>query len=66
MYTLKENLQLFECDAESDEWRNYVLYLDSVIENGLKESIECSLQYLAENTNRFNKKLVCVVFIYLL
>lgn len=63
--TLKESLQLFECDAESDEWRNYVLYLESIIETGLKESIQCSLQYLAENTNRFNTKLVRVFsFIY--
>lgn len=58
MFLFQQNLLIFECDPDSEEWKSYVCYLESIIEHGLIDSIKCSLEYLAENTDAENKKLV--------
>ncbi|XP_054708653.1 dynein beta chain, ciliary-like [Uloborus diversus] len=54
---MMKNLDLFKSNENSDQWKSYITYLESIIEDGLKNVIKCSLEYLIENTNKRNKKL---------
>ena len=49
---VQENLGYFQAEEESEHWRNYIDYLDDVVLDGLFESIQCSLLYLKENTDK--------------
>ncbi|GBM15859.1 Dynein beta chain, ciliary [Araneus ventricosus] len=54
---LKENLELFKSNPNSVEWKSYTSYLESIIEEGLTDTIRCSLQYILKNTDPQNKKI---------
>ncbi len=47
-----ENLTYFQANEDSEDWRNYVEYLDDVVLDGLFECVHCSLSYFLENTNK--------------
>ncbi|XP_054427204.1 dynein axonemal heavy chain 9 isoform X2 [Pteronotus mesoamericanus] len=47
---VQENLGLFSADPASDIWKTYVNYIDDMLLDGFFLAIECSLQYLLENT----------------
>ena len=49
---VKENLDYFQAEEDSDHWRRYVDYLDDIVLDGLFECIQCSLRYLMENTDK--------------
>ena len=51
---VKENLEYFKAEEDSDHWRTYIEYVDDVVLDGLFECVRCSLSYLLENTD--NKK----------
>ncbi|CAL1286497.1 unnamed protein product [Larinioides sclopetarius] len=53
----KENLELFNCNPNSFEWKSYTSYLETIIKEGLTDTIRCNLQYILENTNPQNKKI---------
>ncbi|KAK6170907.1 hypothetical protein SNE40_019193 [Patella caerulea] len=48
---LKENLEYFKADANSDIWKAYVDYVDEMIVDGYFNTIHCSLQFLLDNTS---------------
>ncbi|XP_023241616.1 dynein beta chain, ciliary-like, partial [Centruroides sculpturatus] len=48
---LQENKILFEADTNSEQWKDYVEYIDQIVINGLFNVIKCSLSYLIENTD---------------
>ncbi|CAL1286493.1 unnamed protein product [Larinioides sclopetarius] len=54
---VKENLELFNCNPNSFEWKSYTSYLETIIKEGLTDTIRCNLQYILENTNPQNKKI---------
>ena len=47
---LKENLDFFKAEAESDIWKAYVDYVDEMVVDGFFNTIHCSLKFLLENT----------------
>ncbi|XP_035888860.1 dynein heavy chain 9, axonemal isoform X2 [Phyllostomus discolor] len=47
---VQENLGLFSADPASNSWKTYVNYIDDMLQDGFFLTIECSLQYLLENT----------------
>ncbi|XP_023561192.1 dynein heavy chain 9, axonemal [Octodon degus] len=47
---VQENLGLFSADPASNIWKNYINYIDDMLQNGLFLAIKCSLKYLLENT----------------
>ncbi|XP_037664377.1 dynein heavy chain 9, axonemal isoform X3 [Choloepus didactylus] len=47
---VQENLDLFSADPTSTIWKTYVNYLDDMLLDGFFLAIECSLEYLLENT----------------
>ncbi|XP_036884188.1 dynein heavy chain 9, axonemal isoform X2 [Sturnira hondurensis] len=47
---VQENLGLFSADPASNIWKTYVNYIDDMLLDGFFLAIECSLQYLLENT----------------
>ncbi|CAH1258196.1 DNAH17 [Branchiostoma lanceolatum] len=47
---LKENLEHFKAEEELDTWRAYVDYVDDMVVDGFFNAIQCSLQYLLDNT----------------
>ena len=47
---LKENLELFKADAESDIWKAYVDYVDDMVVDGFFSLIHCSLKFMLDNT----------------
>ena len=49
---VKENLQYFQAEEDSEHWREYLDYLDDVVLDGLFECVQCSLLYLKENTDK--------------
>lgn len=49
---VKENLDYFQAEEDSDNWRRYVDHLDDIVLDGLFECIQCSLRYLMENTDK--------------
>ena len=48
---LKENLEFFKADGNSDIWKAYVDYVDEMIVDGFFNTIHCSLKFLLENTD---------------
>ncbi|KAF8767678.1 Dynein beta chain like protein [Argiope bruennichi] len=54
---LQENLELFKSNPNSGEWKSYTSYLETMIEEGLTDTIRCSLQYILKNTDPQNKKI---------
>lgn len=49
---IQENLTYFQAVEESEDWKNYVEYLDDVVLDGLFECVYCSLSYFLENTDK--------------
>ena len=49
---IKENLNHFQAEEDSDHWRSYVEYLDDVVLDGLFDCVQCSLLYFMENTDK--------------
>ncbi len=47
---LKENLDLFKADSETDIWKAYVDYVDEMVVDGFFNTIHYSLKFLLENT----------------
>ena len=47
---LKENLDLFKADADTDIWKAYVDYVDEMVVDGFFNTIHCSLRFLLDNT----------------
>lgn len=47
---LKENLDKFKADSESDNWKAYVDYIDEMVVDGFFNTIHCSLKFMLENT----------------
>ncbi|XP_045680245.1 dynein axonemal heavy chain 9 isoform X1 [Phyllostomus hastatus] len=47
---VQENLGLFSADPASNIWKTYINYIDDMLQDGFFLAIECSLQYLLENT----------------
>ncbi|KAH0629591.1 hypothetical protein JD844_011790, partial [Phrynosoma platyrhinos] len=50
-FLIKENLRLFGADSNSDVWKAYLEHVDELVLDGFFHVIECSLQYLLENTD---------------
>ncbi|XP_032221173.2 dynein beta chain, ciliary [Nematostella vectensis] len=48
---LKNNLELFQADADTDMWRAYVDSIDDMVLDGFFNCIHCSLNYLLEHTD---------------
>ncbi|VEL06847.1 unnamed protein product [Protopolystoma xenopodis] len=46
----RENRKLFKADVESDAWKRYVNYVDHLVEEGLRCTLECSLKYILAET----------------
>ncbi|CAH0405196.1 unnamed protein product [Chilo suppressalis] len=53
---LKENMELFNMQENQDSeiWRNYVSFIDNLMEESLFKCIACSLGYIAEHMNPKN------------
>ena len=49
---IRENLDLFKAQEDSDDWKRYREYLDDVVLDGLFECVHCSLTYFLENTDK--------------
>ncbi|KAM7067437.1 dynein axonemal heavy chain 9 [Molossus nigricans] len=47
---VQENLGLFSADPTSTTWKTYVSYIDDMLLGGFFLAIDCSLNYLLENT----------------
>ncbi|ESO12478.1 hypothetical protein HELRODRAFT_155577 [Helobdella robusta] len=47
---VRDNLQLFGCSEQSDEWKAYVDFLDEMIVESFFLIIQCSLHFLQNNT----------------
>lgn len=41
---------LLQADAESNIWKTYVDYVDEIVVDSFFKTIQCSLQFLLENT----------------
>jgi hypothetical protein len=48
---IEENSALFKADADSPTWHAYVDYVDSMVVDGLYNTIHVSLSYLLDNTD---------------
>lgn len=46
---LKQTCKLFNADEGSDDWRNYLAYVDGLVVQGFEKTIKCSLEYLLNN-----------------
>ncbi|KAF7661538.1 hypothetical protein LDENG_00259550 [Lucifuga dentata] len=51
-FLLKSNLQLLKADPSSEEWKAYVEYIDDMVIDGFFNSIECSLKFFLDNTDK--------------
>ena len=49
---IRENLDFFQSQEDSEDWKNYVEYLDDVVLDGLFECVHCSLSYFLANTDK--------------
>ena len=49
---IKENLDHFKAEEDSEDWKNYVNYLDDLVVDGLYECVSCSLKYFLENMDK--------------
>ncbi len=47
---LKENLEYFKADPESDTWHRYIEFIDEIVLDGLFNCVQCSMQYILDNT----------------
>ncbi|CAH8620633.1 unnamed protein product [Schistosoma intercalatum] len=47
---LETNRGLFKANENDPAWTKYIEYIDSIVENGLVQTIECSLNYLLTET----------------
>ncbi|XP_072259402.1 dynein axonemal heavy chain 9 [Pyxicephalus adspersus] len=46
---LKENMELFSADPDSDVWKAYEDYIDEMVLDGFFSAIECSLKFILDN-----------------
>ena len=49
---MKENLNLFQAESDSDMWQKYLEYLDGIVLDGLFAAVQCSLKYILSNTEK--------------
>ena len=49
---VEENRELFRAERDSDVWRKYIEYIDDIVLDGFFNCIQCSLQYLLDNTDK--------------
>ena len=49
---VKENLEYFQADPESEIWHRYIEYVDDIVLDGLFNCSQCSLQYFLDNTSK--------------
>ncbi|XP_077976399.1 dynein beta chain, ciliary-like isoform X2 [Styela clava] len=49
---VKENATHFKSDTDSEDWKNYLNYLDASILEGILSAIKFSLKYLVQNTDQ--------------
>ena len=49
---VKENLEYFKAEEESEDWKKYIEYLDDLLLDGFFECVVCSLSYLMENMDK--------------
>ena len=47
---LKQNLELFRADENSDIWRSYVDYVDEMVVDGFFNTIHCTIKTMLSNT----------------
>lgn len=47
---INENLEFFKADSDSDEWQRYLDYVDDIVLDGLFNCVQCSMQYIMDNT----------------
>ena len=47
---VKENLEYFKADPDSETWHKYIEYIDEIVLDGLFNCVHCSMQYLLNNT----------------
>uniref|UniRef100_A0A2C9LHC0 Dynein heavy chain tail domain-containing protein n=1 Tax=Biomphalaria glabrata TaxID=6526 RepID=A0A2C9LHC0_BIOGL len=45
------NRELFDTEKTSNDWQNYVDYLDAMVVDGFVQVVACSLKYLLENAS---------------
>lgn len=54
-FSLQDNLGHFKADASSDTWKCYVDYVDDMVVDGFFNTINCSLNFMLDNTDpKFN------------
>ncbi|KAL3316100.1 Dynein heavy chain 9, axonemal [Cichlidogyrus casuarinus] len=51
MDLLVENMGLYKAEKTSPEWTAYVEYVDELVKQGLIKNVECTLQYLLNETD---------------
>ncbi|XP_076002796.1 dynein axonemal heavy chain 9 [Genypterus blacodes] len=51
-FWLKNNLELLKAEPSSEEWKAYVEYIDDLVTDGFYNSIECSLNFFLDNTDK--------------
>lgn len=49
---VKENLEYFKAEKDSEDWKKYIEYLDDLVLDGFFECVCCSLKYLMENMDK--------------
>lgn len=49
---VKQNLEYFKAEEDSEDWRKYIEYLDDLVLDGFFDCVECSLKYLMENMDK--------------
>ena len=47
---LKENLTHFKAEPDSDVWHKYIEYIDEIVLDGIFNTVQCSMQYMLDNT----------------
>jgi dynein heavy chain len=47
--SMNETSKLFDVDDSSDDWKNYLQYVDSLVVEGFSKTITTSLKYIADN-----------------
>ncbi|BFZ02963.1 hypothetical protein BsWGS_06002 [Bradybaena similaris] len=48
---VKQNLEYFKADVNTDIWKAYVDYIDEMVVDGFFNTIRCSLQFMLNNTD---------------
>ena len=49
---VEENRELFRAEKDSEIWKKYIEYLDDIVLDGFFNCVQCSLQYLLDNTDK--------------